>query len=637
MRIANAFVLAAGAVLAFGPTTSEAIPRSDVIWARRSVAPITLDGVLNEPAWAQAESKFIQYGVDNGPPGSGYYLESSAPGISTPSDPVRATLKFLVHQNQLYMAATVPDSSVGGSISFNRFDGLLIGIKNHADPGHPKPPSEYFYSWWKDNETHSYPDPQPPGELPNFRGTWGAPDPLAPRDSAAVANWDAVTVVNGLSNSDGTIDSGYTVEMRFNLTPLGYDVTQANGDLVEFNIQIYDNDWFWPLALKFCSSRCWWQSPWGNAAWFNEVRIHARPNVTTTSGPLPEPSFDVAIPELAGAAPTINGTLTEPVWSDPRIYDFDIRWNDDALRATYPATGPERAGQFQPSVQGGQAFVLDPGDCTVKAFYKGTKLYLGFDVRDLAVQFHPDVDRWDGFIVTLNDKVLRDVDQQLKAYRLSFRVDASGAGDPEDDLPGFITSGAAQLALALKAGTTVDTTGQNVDTGYTAELSLDLTAFGYPAGLGDGIGYLGVNHLDGDSFLPVTDSYGTRTWWFREYPNMCCPAWVYFAPLSVVGAPELVGAAQSGPAFARTFASPSSAPGIELSVPGLHRITVDLYDVSGRLVEHRPLGVVSSGTRRISFDGSAMASGVYLYNVRLEDPASGEVQKELRGKAVLVK
>jgi len=38
--------------------------------------------------------------------------------------------------------------------------------------------------------------------------------------------------------------------------------------------------------------------------------------------------------------------------------------------------------------------------------------------------------------------------------------------------------------------------------------------------------------VDGDSFgppgpIPVTSSYSTRTWWFREREEQCCPAWTY--------------------------------------------------------------------------------------------------------------
>src|SRR5512143_580146 len=147
--------LAAGAV---HPKVAAATPE-DVIWARRSTSPITLDGVLNEPAWAKAESISVVYGRDAGVPGSGWKSEA---GLFIPSDSTRAVLKFLVFGNQLYFAAVVKDSSIGGSSNWNRFDGLLMSLKDHAATGAPKPPNEYFYCWWYPLLT----DPRPPGQGP---------------------------------------------------------------------------------------------------------------------------------------------------------------------------------------------------------------------------------------------------------------------------------------------------------------------------------------------------------------------------------------------------------------------------------------------------------------------------------------
>ena len=80
--------------------------------------------------------------------------------------------------------------------------------------------------------------------------------------------------------------------------------------------------------------------------------------------------------------------------------------------------GPWRSGQYQPPVNGGLAAVLDPGDATVKYFFKNDSLYLGFDVRDAVVQHHPVFDRWDGFIVTVNDRTIRGPDNNLIGRRL---------------------------------------------------------------------------------------------------------------------------------------------------------------------------------------------------------------------------
>jgi len=78
--------------------------RPNLIWARQTSEAITLDGQLNEAAWANAESFRMVYG-ENGQyiPGSGYLQEQ---GVA-PSDPTDVTFKFLVNDNKLYLAAIV--------------------------------------------------------------------------------------------------------------------------------------------------------------------------------------------------------------------------------------------------------------------------------------------------------------------------------------------------------------------------------------------------------------------------------------------------------------------------------------------------------------------------------------------------
>ena len=49
--------------------------------------------------------------------------------------------------------------------------------------------------------------------------------------------------------------------MRFDLGMNGYDVTKPSGDIVEWNVQMYDCDWFWPVVsyFRFTSVRTWVQ------------------------------------------------------------------------------------------------------------------------------------------------------------------------------------------------------------------------------------------------------------------------------------------------------------------------------------------------------------------------------------------
>jgi len=258
MKTTFALLLLAAATFPLAAPSHAQPPRTDVIWAR-AVTPgaITLDGVLNEPEWGLAESRTIQYGVNSGDPGSGWKPE----GGLLPNNPTNATIKFLRDGNQLYLAVTVPDRSVGGSELFNRFDGLLMSISNHTATSRPTPPWEHFYSWWWPED----PNARAVGKEPSFIGVWGNNPPTAARTPTQIANWDARTVVNGVANQDGPDDVGYTIEMRFNVAADGYNYTDADGDIVEFNLSIYDCDWFWPLNTgQFSTNRVWLQGPWGN-------------------------------------------------------------------------------------------------------------------------------------------------------------------------------------------------------------------------------------------------------------------------------------------------------------------------------------------------------------------------------------
>lgn len=627
---------AAALLIASLPAVADPI-RQDAIWARSTNgAPITLDGVLDEPAWAAAETKVVRYGVDNGIPGSGYQEEA---GVVT-KDSVYATLKFLVVGNQLYLGAVVRDSSVGGSTDFNRFDGFLMALKDHSGEGHPAPPAEYLYSWWY--QIGAVGNPTAPGRSPTFGGRWASPPWGSPRTPEQIAAWDAVTRVQGLSNSDTAPDTGYVVEMRFDLGVMGYDVTQPTGDIVEWNISIYDCDWFWPInAARFSANRGWWQGPWGNAMHYDEVRIHARPNVSITSGPVPAIGPEFRIPNGASMpTPTIEGFLTEPVWN--MATHFDIRYGSDAVRQSYGNPLKWRAGQYQPPVNEHTADIADTADASVKWFFKGNNLYMGFDVRDEVVQSGPLFDRWDGFVVMIEDRVARYRDRNLETRRLGFHVGPGGAVVADDYLA-FLrdTVGGAQLGLKLKPGTTVDTTGNDFDTGYTAELSVDLTKLGYPPGLGDGALFVGVELLDGDSYTPFTLSYGTRTWWGREATDQthreCCPATAYLDPSVLLA----VGDEPSG---VTQFALLGNQPNpftrsttIRFALPEASHVTLEVYDLLGRRIENRVLGLLQPGIQSAAIHRAGSSSaGLYLYRLLMTSPATGALRAELAGKMMML-
>ncbi len=500
-------------------------PRTDAVWARSTAgAPITMDGVLDEPAWAMAESIRVQYQENVALiPGSGWVLER---GVE-PNDPTDALIKFLVVDNWLYLGIALKDSSVGGGL-FNQFDGLLMNMRDRSTPERPTPPFEYFYGW----VTEGWADPAT-GEIgadPGFFGWAGGP-----RDSLNSQIWNAATTVQGLTNADSILDEGWVTEICFNLETRGYDAMQPGGDVISFNMSIYDADWQWPLnEEKFSGNRAWLQGPWGNSDALSVLRIHVSPDVTIDSGNAPKIEPDVVVANGSDYDdPVIDGKLDDAVWQN--VTGFDVRFDDDDLRNSYPGAGPDRSGQFQPEIDGVRAAVLDPADVTIKWYFKGDMLYLGADVRDQAVWSLENFDQWDGVRFTINDRELTDPDGAQMRRDLDLRFGTDGAAIPSGYLATLTadTVQGAEAAVWIKQNTTINDFN-DVDEGFQAEIAVDLTHLGYPSGLGDGLLFISATVFDGDSFVNDADNYGNRAWFFRESGGRTAPAWGYMDPFTFV-------------------------------------------------------------------------------------------------------
>jgi hypothetical protein len=616
-------------LLLAAPPASAQIERSDAVWARTSSAPIALDGVLDEEAWAQAEVITIIYGQRAGDPGSGFKHEG---GLNPPPDPTRATVRFLVHDGQLYLGAEVEDNSIGGSREFNRKDGFLMSIMNGILPRLGGPGfSEYFYSWWYATLPAGEPIPDEPG----FIGRYGNFDNPLSRTAEQIARWDARTVVRGTPNDDsGEPDEGYTVEMRFDLEELGYDLTQPVQ--IPFSISIYDVDGFFPFNDDtFSATRVWWQNAF-NAPTQNYGRIFVDPAVTTTSGSVPAMPADFRIPNGASAdAPTVDGRLDEAVWG--QIEGVPIRFVADAddevgagVRRGYPGIGPFASGQFQPELDlngdganDPRAPVLDPGEATMKWFFRGNMLYVGVDVRDQAVVGgEPAEDRWDGFRLSLNDRAaLEPNDNFLLPRTLVVRVGADGGPEIGEGLIALLDENpnAVQYGLHLKEGTVINDP-TNVDAGYQIEMAIDLTALGYPANRGDGVLYVGAALFDYDTFDDPLAGYGTRAWLFRERGGASA-ALAYMDPAFSVSSDGGPGT-PSGFRLLGAYPNPSrGTTTLELELPGPDRVSVTVYDVLGREVARADLGARGAGLDAVALPTEGLPAGLYLYRVHLE--ASG--------------
>ena len=612
------------------------IPRTDAKWARTTTETMAVDGVLNEPGWAVAESVKITYGLDNGMPGSGWYHEN---GLASPTDSTKATVKWLVKADSLYVGVRVLDKSVGGG-PFNRFDGILSNLRQRDQTGRPVGAGEVFYAWvkedWADTSANQ------PGRMPFFGGPWGS-SPYAPRpDSLSRTTWLAVTTVQGTQNNDADVDVGYTMEFRLNLQNRGYNVTQPAGDIIQYSLSIYDADYQWPLdTTRQAGNRTWFQCPWGNNNAYGHIRLHARSDVTTSSGAVPLVPYELRVPGSNYPSITFDGRLTEAVWQNPDVGTLRIQYGNSTIRNAYPSTAPYRSGQFQPAVNGGQAAIVDPSLATVKYFYKQDTLFVGLDVPDLVVQSVSVPDRWDGFRFSVRERVNRNGDNVLAPRGLTFRIDGSGTNlvvSRQDDLAA--TTGSwdsagtkVQVAAALKGATTIDTLGALPDEGYTAEMKINLRELGYPAGGGDGVLFFAATLYDGDSFPTITDSYGTRTWFMSENAGSDAPIWAYMDPGNPLAVDEQGNTIPDVFALIGNYPNPfNPSTTIKFVMPQASDVRLEVFNLLGQRVASQLLGEKQAGEQSVQFNASHLATGMYTYRLTMSSTNASVV-----GRMMLLK
>lgn len=619
--------------------------REDVVWAKMVPAgTITLDGNLNESAWANATTVSVVYGQPGPLPTSAWRPEFQE---EVYYDKTNATVKFLVSDdNKLYLGFYMPDSSVGGIGDWARWDGILMSIKDKASNQRPAPASEYFYTWWY----AAMNDPNfqiIPGMPPRFIGRWGTWGDTTRTQQQRDA-WDAAyQVLGGLSCRDtlaGGVfenDQAWVVEMKIDLTVMGYNVTNPNGDVVALNFSIWDGDWIWAgNPFKIASSRTWFQAPWGNANAINVVRVFGRPDVTINTTNLPVIAPDGVIPNGSNfAEPTIDGNLNDPVWGGG--FSFDIAFDDTLLRATYPTVGPLSSGQYQPELGGNpRPPVLDPVSAKIKMFFRDQYLFLAADVNDQLIQGTNEFDRMDGVRFIFGDRDNLNDDNFMTFRQLRVHFDPSGQGAASEYLAELVDSGFASFGVHLKGSSTVNN-NTDIDEGYQVEIKINLSKFGYPTNLGDKLLFGGVMVMDGDSFDDSLANYGTRTWWFRESDWGPATAWMVMDPNTPVGVEPISNTiVPNSLELYGNYPNPFNPnTKIRYSVPSGGNVAIAFFNSLGEEIYSNSFDVTTAGIYEYEFSGSAsnLASGIYFYRIDYKGSPENNSFSSRIGKMILMK
>lgn len=620
----------------------------DVVWARDiGSATITLDGNLNEPEWALAETLTIEWDAPLGGPGSGQFIESNPNGFLDPADPPRGTLSFLRKGNVLYLALDANDKSIGGNSGLWNFDGLIMSVINknkrptdfsELNNYFGSPRDELHLGWWnrgRQQDTTATGDPIPGISPFLYSQSFGS----AYQDSVGTLNRDAMdfaAVVNGLANDDfnGTAsltdDVGYVFEMRIALDSLGWDLTEPMSRM-PISIAIQDADYRWGAdASQYILSRAWWQGRWFNN--YNEGvgYIAGDPSVTASSGAVPEytePEF--RIPNANNAdAPTIDGALDEEAWMNAKpLFTFNYQATPDQLDAGLPGVlAPYISFYFHP---GGAAAppVIDPTEGRIKMFYRGSKLYIGLDTDDNAINGLEGESGRDGFRLHIRslDSTASGLQYTLETLRMDVSIDSMGMPRIQnlpDNGEGEIKVGESlNVAVGLKGSSTV-ADPNDIDTGYQIEVELDLAALGYPEDLNGAQVWLSTGFFDGDALLDDTQSTSFRTWILTER-NSGASLYGYFDPTIDLSVDSEDGVSEGS--FRSLGSAPNPTSGLtqlRYELPRATEVTVEVFDVLGRRVQELKVGPQAEGLQSIELDGSDLGAGTYLYRVSMKDGAS---------------
>ena len=630
-------LLAAGAAQAQPARTDNGV-LTDQIFARDiGGATITLDGTLSEPEWDAAESIELQYDGTAFIPGGGWETLGGPYTMDEPTDPGNATLRLLRKGNMLYVGLEVADKSIGGTRDFFQHDGLVMSmtdkrrrddrlaradtafVPNFSSSGNN---FELFYSWLNSGVGRIEAGQDTVGADPTVAGGGnidrGSDDERVDSDVLMTSyTIDGVANDDFNGNATQTDDVGYVMELAINVETLGFDL--SGGEPFPVTFGVYDLDYAWPGNddLRY-RTRAWFQNPWGNGFPWGVAYVVGRPDVTVSSGAAPT----VIEPDLRiGRATdiTVDGQLTEAAWGGEAPVSLQYQMSADMLDEL-PGVGPYYTGWFRPGSD--EAIpVIDASTGDFRFTHDGTTLYVALDSDDAAISGNASSEsRYDGFRLTVRDLTPEDMRAEATRYEaLEFTavVDSSGAVRLLEDAAG---NQGVRAAAFLKGASTA-ANPSDVDEGYSIEMSVDLAEVGID--MSEGLVWIGANYFDGDDLDPAANSYGTRTWWLTErggsFPGPSARAYLDPTFFTTTGG----GVEVDGFRLLGNAPNPFRAlTAVRYELPRAAAVTVEVFDVLGRLVRQVDAGLQAAGPQQAVLDAAGLSAGSYVYRVRLDGGAS---------------
>lgn len=204
-----------------------------------------VDGVLDEVAWAGAYTFQIAWNneeIKSGYPGVGptrsgqFQPDIYGKGKATVLDPSMGEFKFFFKGTDLYFSANVEDQIVQGTNQYDKFDGVSLFIASRDI----------------DTITQKL-------QVRNLRIGFNENDTVAVYDYLTVdpnlAEYAVDYSKSDLSEFENP-DSGYVIEMKIDLTALGY-ASDLGDNLIFLGADLFDGDIFEDSTSHY-GTRTWW-------------------------------------------------------------------------------------------------------------------------------------------------------------------------------------------------------------------------------------------------------------------------------------------------------------------------------------------------------------------------------------------
>jgi len=614
--------------------------REDAMYVRylEGSESVTVDGV-EDAIWASADSIVVGYGETNYLPGSGYDLWT---GQSMPGDSANAVFKCLYKAPYIYLLYKVVDKSVGGW-DWGQFDAIIMAFKdNTGDNSWVQAWDkrvEHFYTWgyhWafadsfpNANLLHGYP--------PLYMGNDAVAGGLeAWRNPAQQERWMAATMVNGTA-MDTLPDVGWITEHRIRIDSLGFDI-DGMGDVLPFSFSMFDADGFLDSTSSTdAHTRTWWGCPW-NENWYYAA-LFLDPSVTTSSpgGMIPPPDYN--IPHLPSGSPiAIDGDLAE--WPTDYTLQFRAKWQDEAGFSMIRGTGDWGSGYQQFGLPGQTEplpTVVDGPEVDYWVSYDDANLYVGAKVTDQIVTKPYYSGQKDGITFHMLPRDYSSGNGIFgSAKNLTVSVDSSGDAVAGDDLIALADTGGVEYALMLGDQTDIND-WNNIDNGFFVELKIPFATFTYPASLGDSVVFIAGMVKDIDIFDDTSSNTYSTAFWFGRPQNQHAPAWVTLGPAIPVGVDDQFLIPSSIELY-NNYPNPfNPITTIKYTTNVTADVTLYVYDILGQVVSEMNRTNITPGYNEFKFNADGLASGVYLYCLKVKDLSNSQVIYTKVHKMMLLK